>query len=311
MRPRAPDESRRAGTGGGACSVRAVDRRDHHLPLHRPVPVPKRTAQALVELFGVPVSSGTGAAITSRAADQLDSFLAQVRQQIAASDVAGSMRPGSGSTAGWPGCTAPAAGPPTGSSPGPGRLPPATGVPRYYVQQQYEAASGVPDAVVRDTATGAVTATVRCPWAGALISGRIAPTGVEAFFVACMRTRESGVRALVVGSRIYRFQVTSTGAIAGYSLVPGGTLPGLSVTGLGIYGPGHLGGQIQMLFDAEEHGMYLHRRRTCWKRAAAGQVLVPTLARSHSRAESGEPAGGCQSTAEHRGSPVLRGSARV
>jgi hypothetical protein len=125
-----------------------------------------------------------------------------------------------------------AAGPPTGSSPGPGRLPPATGVPRYYVQQQYGPATGVPDAVVRDTATGAVTATVHCPWAGALISGRIAPTGDEAFFVACLRTRESGVHTLVVGSRIYRFQVTSTGAIAGYSLVPGGMLPGLSVTGL-------------------------------------------------------------------------------
>jgi transposase len=48
-----------------------------------------RTALALAELFGIPLSSGTVAALTARAAGQLDGFLAQVRQAIAASDVAG------------------------------------------------------------------------------------------------------------------------------------------------------------------------------------------------------------------------------
>jgi transposase len=48
-----------------------------------------RTAAALAELFSVPVSSGTVAAITSRAAGRLDGFLAHARQQIAASEVAG------------------------------------------------------------------------------------------------------------------------------------------------------------------------------------------------------------------------------
>ena len=49
----------------------------------------KRTAQALAELFGVPLSPGTVAGITARAAGKLDGFLERVRGDIAASDVAG------------------------------------------------------------------------------------------------------------------------------------------------------------------------------------------------------------------------------
>ena len=50
----------------------------------------ERTAVALAELFGIPCSSGTVAALTARAAGRLDGFLEQVRQGITASDVAGS-----------------------------------------------------------------------------------------------------------------------------------------------------------------------------------------------------------------------------
>ena len=49
----------------------------------------QRTALALSELFGIPLSSGTVAALTARAAGRLDGFLEQVRQGITASDVAG------------------------------------------------------------------------------------------------------------------------------------------------------------------------------------------------------------------------------
>jgi transposase len=49
----------------------------------------KRTAQALAELFGVPVSSGTVAAVTARAAGKLGGFLDHARGQIVASGVAG------------------------------------------------------------------------------------------------------------------------------------------------------------------------------------------------------------------------------
>jgi transposase len=46
-------------------------------------------AQALSELFGTPVSSGTVAAMTERAADGLGEFTAVVRERIAGADVAG------------------------------------------------------------------------------------------------------------------------------------------------------------------------------------------------------------------------------
>ena len=49
----------------------------------------QRTAQALAELFGVPLSSGTVAGITARAAGRLGGFLEHARGQIAASEVAG------------------------------------------------------------------------------------------------------------------------------------------------------------------------------------------------------------------------------
>lgn len=48
----------------------------------------KRTAQALVELFGTPVSEGTVAAMAARAGDGLDGFLELVRARIAAAPVA-------------------------------------------------------------------------------------------------------------------------------------------------------------------------------------------------------------------------------
>ena len=49
----------------------------------------QRTAQALAELFGIPLSSGTVAGITARAAGRLGGFLERAREQIAASEVAG------------------------------------------------------------------------------------------------------------------------------------------------------------------------------------------------------------------------------
>ena len=49
----------------------------------------QRTAQALAELFGIPLSSGTVAGITARAAGKLGGFLEHAREQITGSDVAG------------------------------------------------------------------------------------------------------------------------------------------------------------------------------------------------------------------------------
>jgi len=49
----------------------------------------KRTAQALAELFGTPLSEGTVAEVTARAADGLGGFLDDVREKLAAAAVAG------------------------------------------------------------------------------------------------------------------------------------------------------------------------------------------------------------------------------
>jgi transposase len=49
----------------------------------------KRTAQALAELFGTPVSDATVATMTTRAAARLDRFLEQVKDRITSSEVAG------------------------------------------------------------------------------------------------------------------------------------------------------------------------------------------------------------------------------
>jgi len=48
-----------------------------------------RTAQALAELFGVPLSPGTVAGVTARAAGKLEGFLDRIRENITASAVAG------------------------------------------------------------------------------------------------------------------------------------------------------------------------------------------------------------------------------
>ena len=49
----------------------------------------KRTAQALAELFGVPLSSGTVAALTAKAAGRLEGFPEEIRARIVGAAVAG------------------------------------------------------------------------------------------------------------------------------------------------------------------------------------------------------------------------------
>ena len=49
----------------------------------------KRTAQALTQLFGTPLSGGTVAALTARAAGRLAGFLGRVRDKLTESEVVG------------------------------------------------------------------------------------------------------------------------------------------------------------------------------------------------------------------------------
>jgi hypothetical protein len=106
----------------------------------------------------------------------------------------------------------------------PASSPRAHGVPRYYIQEtglvspRYTDIIAYQRALVRNTASGAVRATVRCPLKGAAIAG-IAPADHEAFFLSCVRTSGS-----VVLTRLYRFRLTSAGRVRGYTPVPGGVL---------------------------------------------------------------------------------------
>jgi hypothetical protein len=87
---RAPHQGRGPAGCAGPGAVRAAGRGGHHLPLHRAVPVQEaHRAAAGSQLFGTPLSPGTVAGITARAAQMLDGFLERVRENITASDVAG------------------------------------------------------------------------------------------------------------------------------------------------------------------------------------------------------------------------------
>jgi len=102
-----------------------------------------------------------------------------------------------------------------------------TGAPRYYVQT-VAPKPGQQMTVVRATATGAKTATVRCPWPKSFVANNgLAPADGQTFFLACQKS--SGHPFVVTGTRIYRFQLTSSGRVSGYSLVPGGDLRAVMV----------------------------------------------------------------------------------
>jgi hypothetical protein len=119
----------------------------------------------------------------------------------------------------------------SGSGPASGPRPPA-GVPRYYVEQAFR---NTPPAVtvIRATATGAVTATVHCPGRGAsILGGGIAAARHRTFFLVCEEQTGPRNDPQVTGSRIYRFHLTATGRVARYTLMPGGSLDGLRVSGV-------------------------------------------------------------------------------
>ena len=66
----------------------------------------------------------------------------------------------------------------------------------------------------------------------------IAAASDQTFFMVCHGTTGHGARAVITGSRIYRFHVTGSGRIGGYSLVRGGILTGLQADGLAVAADG-------------------------------------------------------------------------
>jgi hypothetical protein len=110
------------------------------------------------------------------------------------------------------------------------------GEPAHYVQQMVLQKPPVVTHV-RATASGKVTATVRCPWRGATIPlDGIAPAGHGVFFVACEQGKYP-VQTLspnVTSSRLYRFRVTAAGKVTDFSLVQGGILGRFSASGVAV-----------------------------------------------------------------------------
>jgi hypothetical protein len=60
----------------------------------------------------------------------------------------------------------------------------------------------------------------------------IAAAGNQTFFMVCQQVSGQGAHAVVTSSRIYRFRLTASGSISGYSPVPGGGLGRHSTEGL-------------------------------------------------------------------------------
>jgi hypothetical protein len=103
-----------------------------------------------------------------------------------------------------------------------------TGAPPYYVQT-IATRPGHPVTVVRATATGAKTAAVRCPWPKSYVADSgLEPADGQTFFLACQKISSSRPFT-VTGTRIFRFQLTGSGRISGYTLVPGGDLGAVEV----------------------------------------------------------------------------------
>jgi hypothetical protein len=117
-----------------------------------------------------------------------------------------------------------------GPSPAPVSPSPA-GLPRFYVVQVHHDGKSPITTEVRSTATGKVTGTVKCPGKESLTIGNIIAASHRTFFADC-EGHNAGSTATVTGSQLWRFQVSGTGQVTGYSPVRGGALKGLMVTSM-------------------------------------------------------------------------------
>jgi hypothetical protein len=116
-----------------------------------------------------------------------------------------------------------------GQPAGPTKLP--AGVPRYYFQQS-SAYAEHPVNEIRATASGKVTATVRCPGQGRVLVRKVVPVRQATFFMICQTYADKWPSQVVTDARIYGFTLTRSGRIPGYIPVRGGTLTGLSADDL-------------------------------------------------------------------------------
>jgi hypothetical protein len=153
--------------------------------------------------------------------------LVRMRRWIAAISLAVALAGGSGVAV---------AAPVAGASAGRGATAPA-GPPRYYYESGINGRNDHLQTVIRATATGAVTAHVRCPGKPGShigLTGAVAPADNQAFFVVCEKSVWHATGPVVYWSRIYRFTVTKAGRISSYVAVRGGTVTGARIGGLAV-----------------------------------------------------------------------------
>lgn len=94
--------------------------------------------------------------------------------------------------------------------------------PRYYFEAAISLRSRRLHNVVRSTATGAITAQIRCPGSDPYLSA-VATASRETFFIACLQNGRHGL----TGTRLYRFALTRSGRVTGFRLLASGNLTGL------------------------------------------------------------------------------------
>jgi hypothetical protein len=111
------------------------------------------------------------------------------------------------------------------------RSVPHGGEPGYYLEENFTA-NGSPHAVIRATYTGRVTAVLRSPWRQGELTSDMIPLTHRAYLVVCEQVTGRGLRSAVLASRIYRFQLSSSGRVTGYALMRGGVLNGWRIEGI-------------------------------------------------------------------------------
>jgi hypothetical protein len=99
---------------------------------------------------------------------------------------------------------------------------PQVTMPKYYFEMDpTNPVSGGTENVVRSVATGAITGRVHCPGRSSLTLGATTDSR-HTFFIACPTNSKTGNSD---GTRIYRFQVSDSGRVSGFRMLPGGNLP--------------------------------------------------------------------------------------
>ncbi|HXS65200.1 MAG TPA: hypothetical protein VN767_20295 [Streptosporangiaceae bacterium] len=96
-------------------------------------------------------------------------------------------------------------------------------MPRFYFTEDGASVldrHASPELVVRSVATGAITGRVHCPGPHPQTEG-VAVASDQTFFVDCRIATNQNVGT---GIRIYRFQVSASGKISRFALIPGGDL---------------------------------------------------------------------------------------